>query len=153
MRQIAKSLQGLIVLAGVSSTPAFAADIIIYREVPPQNVLDTTVPPGPVNSVPASREDLVLGLVPGARLDDDAVAAVIAPSQAGRGGISPQADTVLNANDPARGDAASNLPGSGMGSFSSLGGLGERISGEVGTAIGNGLNALSNTMNTLGGGQ
>ena len=157
MRQISKSLLSkslpvLIVLAVVSSTSALAADIIIYREVPEHNVLDTTVPPGPTQSVPASREDIVLGLVPGARLNDDAVAAVVAPSQAGPGGPSLHSGTIQEASDAARGDALSNLPGSGMGSFSSLGGLGGRISDEVGSAIGNGLNALSNTMNTLSSG-
>jgi len=150
MRHIAKSLQGLIFFAAIVSTPGFAADIIILREVPEHNVFDPTYTPGPAISVPADQRELVLGLVPGAKLNDDAVDAVVAPSEKRSGLRGLPTDAAQGAFDATRGDAVSNLPNSGLGSFSSLDGLGGQISDQVGSAVSNGLSALSNFNSTPG---
>jgi hypothetical protein len=136
----------LSVLAGLVSSAGSAADIVIQREVPFHNVLEKE-PPGYATSVPASQEGLVLGAVPGAKIIGDDIFGDIVASRPSAPTEAAQRDAVQNANDPSRGNAASNLPLAGA--FSSLGGVGGQISGEVGSAVGNGLQGLSGALGTI----
>ena len=141
MREMSRSyvLPMLSVLAGLVSSAGSAADIVILREVPFHNVL-VNEPPGYATTVPTSREDLVLGAVPGAKIIGDDIFGDIVASRPSAQAQSEQLDAVQNANDPSRGNTASNLPLAGA--FSSLNGLGGQISGEVGSAVSNGLQGL-----------
>jgi hypothetical protein len=137
--KIAALLAAFSTLAMVNA-PALAADIIIWREVPTRNAIEPA-PPGPYVGVPAERSDLVLSLVPGAKpLGEDEVGAVFGSPAAGS--LQPLNETAVPLMDGSRGEAVSNLPGLGMGSFSSLGGLGGQISGQVGNAVGHALQGL-----------
>lgn len=141
MREMSRSyvLPMISVLAGLVSSAGNTADLVIQREIPLYNVLEKR-PSGFVETVPTSREDLVLGAVPGAKIVGDEVFGDIIASRPSGLAPSAQSEALQNALDPSRGNAASNLALTG--SFSSLGGLGGQISGEVGSTVGSGLQGL-----------
>lgn len=145
----------LTVLAGIIPGFASAAEIIIFRDVTPHNVLEP-LPDGYGDkvAVPTEEKDLILSLVPGPKmLSDDAFGGVLAsPPPGGANGSGLQTDVLGHPIDQAGGSQPlSNLPGGGMGSFSSisgLGGLGGQISGQVGGTINNALQGLSGGLGT-----
>jgi hypothetical protein len=147
-RILGSFLSALVILTTLGPGLAFAADIIILREIPPHNVLDAW-PPGPAVTVPADQKDLILDLVVGPKqLNDEDFGSVLASPPAG--GVNPLTtqDLVQNPIDGSRAGGLGNLPGSGMGSFSSIGG---QISGQVNSAVSNGLQGLSNSIEALTG--
>jgi hypothetical protein len=152
MREISRSylLPALSVIAGLVSSAGSAAEIVIQRDVPFHSVLEKE-PPGYATSVPAAQEGLVLSVVPGAKIIGDDVFGDIVASRPSAPTEAAQRDAVQNANDPSRGNAAANLPLAGA--FSSLGGVGGQISGEVGSAVGNGLQGLSGALSASTGGR
>lgn len=149
------SLFGALALfAAIVPSASYAADIIIFRDVPPHNALEP-LPPGygDVVAVPTEQRDLILSLVPGPKMLDDAdFGGVLAsPPPNGGSGTGLQADILGHPIDQANGSQPlSNLPGSGMGSFSSLSGLGGQISGQVGGTIHNAMQGLSGALGTAG---
>ena len=143
----------VIVLAGLASGNAFAADIIILRPVPPHSAFEP-VPPAPPLSVQVEQSDLIIGLLSAPKpLDDDEFGSVVATPPGGRVGAFAIEDDARNAIDGSRGDALSNVPGGGMGSFSSLDGLGGEISSQVNNAVTNGLQGLSSSLEAVTGAQ
>jgi len=142
---------GVIALMGVVSGAASATDLIILREVPFHNAIEKA-PEGPAVTVQTEQGELIQSLLNGPRLSDDDFGAVLAspPDGSLRGGV-PMVD--VNALDGSRGDALSNVPNSGMGSFSSLNGLGGEISGQVNNAVQSGLDGLSSALGAATGGQ
>ena len=143
---------GVIALMGVVPGAASATDLIILREVPFHNAIEPTPPNSPTVTVQTEQGELIRSLLSGPRLSDDDFGAVLAspPDGSLRGGV-PMAD--VNALDGSRGDALSNVPNSGMGSFSSLNGLGGEISGQVNNAVQSGLDGLSSALGAATGGQ
>jgi hypothetical protein len=144
----------VIILTGLASGSAFATDIIILRDVPPHNAIEPS-PVGGVVAVPVEERDLILGLLARPKqLNDDEFGAVLAspPGGPNNGGI-PLEDDTRNVIDGSRGDALSNVPGGGMGSFSSLGGIGGEISGQVNSSVANGLQGLSSSLGAVTGAQ
>jgi hypothetical protein len=146
-------LSAVIVMTALASGGAFATDLIILREVPPHNAIEKS-PLGPAVTVQVEQGELIQSLLNGPKLDDDDFGAVLASPPGGslRGGVPLAGDTV-NALDGSRGDALSNVPNSGMGSFSSLNGLGGEISGQVNNAVQSGLDGLSSALGAATGGQ
>ena len=145
----------LTVLIGMVTTPVLATDIIILREVPASNALQPALN-GPTVTVPADQKNLIMGLVPGPKLlDDGAFGAILASPPPSVDGLSTlQTDVVNQTVDGSRNEPLSNLPSSGMGSFSSIGGLGGQISGQVNGAVGGALQgALGTIMQSTGGSQ
>ena len=130
------SALGLSLCAALSPGMAFAAGIVVFREVPTQNVLDQA-PPGPALVVPVDQKDLIQKLT-----NDDEFGSVLASPPGGGTNPSTQ-ETIVNSIDGSRADALATLAGSGLGSFSSLGG---RISDQVTGGITAGLHGLSNAI-------
>jgi len=140
----------LTILAGIVPSAAYAAEIIIFRDVPTHNVLEP-LPPGygSAVAVPTEDKDLILSLVPGPKLlgEGDFGDVVASPPPNGGAGAGLHTEVLGNPIDGAgSGQPLSNLPGSGMGTFSSLGGLGGQVSGQVGGAIGNAMQGLSGAL-------
>jgi hypothetical protein len=153
-RRVSTSLlPAAIALAGLVSATASATDLIILREVPPHNAIEKS-PVGPAVTVQTEQSELIQSLLNGPKLSDDDFGAVLAspPDGALRGGV-PMAGDTVNALDGSRGDALSNVPNSGMGSFSSLNGIGGEISGQVNNAVQSGLGGLSSALGAATGGQ
>jgi len=144
-------LSAVIVLTGLASGSAFATDLIILRDVPPHSAVEPT-PLGAAVSVQVEQSDLIHQLLSGPKpLGDDEFGAVLASPPQGRiGGMTIEGDT-QNAIDGSRGDALSNVPGGGMGSFSSLNGIGGEISGQVNSAVTTGLQGLSSALGAAAG--
>ena len=144
---------GVIAFAGLVSASASATDLIILREVPPHNAIEKS-PVGPAVTVQTEQSELIQSLLNGPKLSDDDFGAVLAspPDGALPGGV-PTAGDAVNVLDGSRGDALSNVPNSGMGSFSSLNGLGGEISGQVNNAVQSGLGGLSSALGAATGGQ
>jgi len=142
----------VIVMIALASGSAFATDLIILREVPFHNAIEPTPPNSPTVTVQTEQSELIQSLLSGPKLSDDDFGSVLAspPDGSLRGGV-PLAD--VNALDGSRGDALSNVPNSGMGSFSSLNGLGGEISGQVNNAVQSGLDGLSSALGAATGGQ
>lgn len=150
MRMSSLSLFGaLTVLAGIVPSAVFAAEIIIFRDVPTHNVLEP-LPPGYGSAVAVPTEDkaLILSLVPGPKLlGDGEFGDVVASPPPSGGATGLHTDVLGNPIDGAGGSQPlSNLPGSGMGTFSSLGGLGGQVSGQVGSSIGNAMQGLGGAL-------
>jgi hypothetical protein len=145
-------LPAVIVMIALASGSAFATDLIILREVPFHNAIEPTPPNSPTVTVQTEQSELIQSLLSGPKLSDDDFGSVLAspPDGSLRGGV-PLAD--VNALDGSRGDALSNVPNSGMGSFSSLNGLGGEISGQVNNAVQSGLDGLSSALGAATGGQ
>jgi hypothetical protein len=141
----------LAILVGIVPSAANAAEIIIFRDVPTHNVLEP-LPPGYGDkvAVPTEERDLILSLVPGPKmLGDGDFGAVVAspPPNGGAGASGLQSEVLGHPIDGAGGSQPlSNLPGSGMGTFSSLGGLGGQISGQVGGSIHNAMQGLGGAL-------
>ena len=146
------SLLGAVIAMTLASGSAFATDLIILRHVPPHNAIEPTPPNSPTVTVQVEQSELIQSLLNGPKLSDDDFGSVLAspPDGSLRGGV-PMAD--VNALDGSRGDALSNVPNSGMGSFSSLNGLGGEISGQVNNAVQSGLDGLSSALGAVKGGQ
>jgi hypothetical protein len=109
--------------------------------VPTQNAIEPLNNQGPAIGVPTEDAELVQSLVPGAKLSDDQFGAVLA-SPPPDAPVNSQIEGLTQSIDGSRGDALSNLPGSGLNSFSSLGGLGGQVSGQVNDAVGHALQGL-----------
>jgi hypothetical protein len=141
----------LMILAGIVPSAVYAAEIIIFREVPTHNVLEP-LPPGYGNTVAVPTEEaaLIKSLVPGPKLltEGDFGSVVASPPPSGGAGASGLQSDVLGhpVDGTSSGQPLSNLPGSGMGTFSSLGGLGGQISGQVGGSIHNAMQGLSGAL-------
>ena len=146
------SLSLLAAVIAMTSGSAFATDLIILRHVPPHNAIEPTPPNSPTVTVQVEQGELIQSLLSGPKLSDDDFGSVLAspPDGSLRGGV-PMAD--VNALDGSRGDALSNVPNSGMGSFSSLNGLGGEISGQVNNAVKSGLDGLSSALGAATGAQ
>jgi hypothetical protein len=148
------SLLPAVILGTVlASESASATDLIILREVPPHNAIEPIPPNSPTVTVQVEQGDLIQSLLSGPRLDDDDIGAVLASPPGGtlRGGM-PAVNDAVNVLDGSR-DALSNVPNSGMGSFSSLNGLGGEISGQVNGAVQSGLQGLNSALGAVTGGQ
>ena len=140
------------VIVMVASSTALATDLIILRDVPPHNAIEKS-PVGEAVTVQVEQSELIQSLLNGPKLSDDDFGAVLASPPGGAlGGGVPTGDTV-NSLDGSRGDALSNVPNSGMGSFSSLNGIGGQISGQVNNAVQSGLGGLSSALGAATGGQ
>ena len=144
-------LPAVIGIIALATGSAFAADLIILRQVPFHNAIEPTPPNSPTITVQTEQSELIQSLLNGPKLSDDDFGSVLASPPDGSlpGGV-PLAD--VNALDGSR-DALSNVPNSGMGSFSSLNGLGGEISGQVNNAVQSGLNGLSSALGAATGGQ
>lgn len=142
----------VIVTTMLASGSAFATDLIILRQIPPHNAIEPTPPNSPTVSVQVERGDLVQSLLSGPKMSDDDYGAVVA-SPPGRGGVAMTTNDAVGTIDGTRGDALSNVPNGGMGSFSSLNGIGGEISGQVNNAVQNGLQGLSSAVGAATGGQ
>ena len=141
----------LMSLRGSFRARSYAAEIIIFREVPTHNALEP-LPPGYGNTVavPTEEADLILSLVPGPKMLTTEILVLCWPlprrvAVRGRRACRPRS-SVIRSIGPSGGQPLSNLPGSGMGSFSSLGGLGGQISGQVGGTIHNAMQGLSGAL-------
>lgn len=145
-------LPAMIVM--MASSNALATDLIILRDVPPHNAIEPIPPNTTTVTVQVEQGELIQSLLNGPKLSDDDFGAVLAspPDGALRGGV-PSADDTVNSLDGSRGDALSNVPNSGMGSFSSLNGIGGEISGQVNNAVQSGLGGLSSALGAATGGQ
>ncbi len=144
----------LALSAAIVPSASYAADIIILRDVPPHNALEP-LPPGygDVVAVPTEQRDLILSLVPGPKMlgDGDFGAVLASPPPNGGSGTGFQSDILGHPIDQANGSQPlSNLPGGGMGSFSSLSGLGGQVSGQVGGTIHNAMQGLSGALGNAG---
>jgi hypothetical protein len=146
-------LPAVILVTALASGSASATDLIILREVPPHNAIEPTPPNSPTITVQVEQSELIQSLLNGPKLDDDDIGAVLASPPGGtlRGGV-PTVNDAVNTLDGSR-DALSNVPNSGMGSFSSLNGLGGEISGQVNGAVQNGLQGLNSALGAVTGGQ
>jgi hypothetical protein len=127
-----------------------AADIVIVRELPTHNVLEQPLPENatiPI-AIPTEETDLLLSLVPGPRLlsDGEFGAVVASPPPSGSTPFGAQTDLLSPNVEGARGDGLAAIPGSGMGSFSSLSGMGGQISGQVNGAIGSAMQGLNSAL-------
>ena len=145
-------LPAVIVIIALASGSAFATDLIILRQVPFHNAIEPIPPNSPTITVQTEQSELIQSLLSGPKLSDDDFGSVLAspPDGSLRGGV-PMAD--VNALDGSRNDALSNVPNSGMGSFSSLNGIGGEISGQVNNAVQSGLDGLSSALGAATGGQ
>jgi len=146
----------LTILVGIVPGAAYAAEIIIFRDVTPHNVLEP-LPPGYGEkvAVPTEERDLILSLVPGPKMlgDADFGCVLASPPPSGGSPSGLQTDVLGHSIDQGNGSQPlSNLPGGGMGSFSSLNGLGGQISGQVGGTINNALQGLSGALGIPGAG-
>jgi hypothetical protein len=144
----------LTVVAGMYSGAAFAAEVIILRELPPHNVLEQPVPANGtgVVAVPTEQKDLVLSLVPNSKLLNDgefgSVLASPPPNSAGQG-----SGTYLFGPMFSEGTRGlSDLPNSGLGSFASGSGLGG-IGGQINDAVGQATQGIGAAINSGLGGQ
>lgn len=136
----------------VASGSAFATDLIILRDVPYHNAIEKA-PVGNAVTVQVEQSELIQSLLNGNKLDDKDFGAVLASPPGGTlGGSLPTGDAV-NVLDGSRGDALSNVPNGGMGSFSSLNGIGGEISGQVNNAVQSGLQGLSSSLGAATSGQ
>jgi hypothetical protein len=146
-------LPAVILVTAFASGSASATDLIILRDVPPHNAIEPTPPNSPTITVQVEQGELIQSLLSGPRLNDDDIGAVLASPPGGtlRGGV-PAVNDAVNQLDGSR-DALSNVPNSGMGSFSSLNGLGGDISGQVNGAVQNGLQGMSSALGAVTGGQ
>jgi hypothetical protein len=154
-RLVTSSLfSAVIILTGLASGNVFATDLIILRDVPSHSAVEPIPPGGGVVSVQVEESDLIVGLLSGPKpLNDDDFGAVVASPPGGQTGGIPTENDTRNVIDGSRGDALSNVPGNGMGSFSSLGGIGAEISGQVNSAVTNGLQGLSSSLGAATGAQ
>lgn len=144
----------VIALAGLVSATASATDLIILRDVPPHNAIEPIPPDTATVTVKVEQGELIQSLLSGPKLSDDDFGAVLASPPGGSlGGGLPNAGDTVNSLDGSRGDALSNVPNSGMGSFSSLNGIGGEISGQVNNAVQSGLQGLSSALGAATGGQ
>lgn len=147
-------LSAVSVMTALASGSASATDLIILRDVPPHNAIEPIPPNTSTVTVQVEQGELIQSLLSGPRLSDDDFGAVLASPPGGTiGGGAPMAGDAVNALDGSRGDALSNVPNSGMGSFSSLNGIGGEISGQVNNAVQSGLNGLSSALGAATGGQ
>jgi hypothetical protein len=147
-------LPAAIVMIVLGSGSAFATDLIILREVPPHNAIEPTPPNSPTVTVQVEQGELIQSLLSGPKLSDDDFGSVLASPPGGSlGGGVPTAGDAVNALDGSRGDALSNVPNSGMGSFSSLNGIGGEISGQVNNAVQSGLQGLNSALGAATSGQ
>ena len=96
----------------------------------------------PTVTVQVEQSELIQSLLTGHKLGDKDFGSVLA-SPPRRNASRRRADGGCERARGSRGDALSNVPNSGMGSFSSLNGLGGEISGQVNNAIRSGLQGLS----------
>ena len=146
-------LSAVLVMIACNSTNAFATDLIIYREVPPHNAIEPIPPNSPTVRVQVEQGELIRSLLSGSKLNDDDIGGVLASPPDGtlRGGV-PAVDDAVTVLDGSR-DALSSVPNSGMGSFSSLNGLGSEISGQVNGAVQSGLQGMSSALGAVTGGQ
>jgi hypothetical protein len=152
-RLSARLFSAVIAMTAFASSNASATDLIILREVPPHNAIEPIPPNSPTVTVQVEQADLIRSLLSGPKLNDDDIGAVLASPPEGtlRGGM-PTVDDAVTALDGSR-DALSNVPNSGMGSFSSLNGLGGEISGQVNGAVQSGLQGLSSALGAVTGNQ
>ena len=141
-----------LVFNPLASGRALATDLIILRQVPPHNAIEPIPPNSPTVTVQVEQGELIQSLLSGPKLNDDDYGAVVA-SPPGRGGVAATVNDAVGTIDGTRGDALSNVPNSGMGSFSSLNGLGGEISGQVNNAVQTGLQGLSSALGAATGGQ
>jgi len=143
----------VLAMTAFASTGASATDVIIYREVPPHNAIEPIPPNSPTVRVQVEQAELIKSLLSGSKLNDDDIGGVLASSPGGtlRGAV-PTVDDAVSTLDGSR-DALSNVPNSGMGSFSSLNGLGAEISGQVNGAIQSGLQGMNSALGAVSGGQ
>ena len=142
----------IAMMTALASSSAFATDLIILRDVPPHNAIEPIPPNTSTVTVQVEQAELIQSLLNGPKLSDDDFGAVLASPPGGSlGGGVPTAD--VNALDGSRGDALSNVPNSGMGSFSSLNGIGGEISGQVNNAVQSGLQGLSSALGAANSGQ
>lgn len=147
-------LPAVMVVTALASGSASATDLIILRDVPPHNAIEPIPPNTSTVTVQVEQSELIQSLLGGAKLSDDDFGSVLASPPGGTlGGGVPTAGDAVNALDGSRGDALSNVPNSGMGSFSSLNGIGGEISGQVNNAVQSGLNGLSSALGAATGGQ
>lgn len=123
---------------------AFATDLIILREVPFHNAIEKA-PQGEAVTVQVEQSELIQSLLTGAKLDDDDFGSVLASPPGGRNGGLPNGNDAVNTIDGSH-DALSNVPSGGMGSFSTLNGLGGEISGQVNNAVQSGMQGLSSAL-------
>jgi hypothetical protein len=135
----------------LTSGGASATDLIILRDVPYHNAIEKA-PPGEPVTVQVEQSELIQSLLNGSKLDDDDFSSVLASPPGGSNSGLPTGNDPVNAIDGSR-DALSNVPNSGMGSFSSLNGIGGEISGQVNNAVQNGLQGLSSSLGAVTGGQ
>ena len=153
-RVVLSLLPAVIVTTVLASGSAFATDLIILREVPPHNAIEPIPPNSPTVTVQVEQSELIQSLLNGNKLNDDDFGAVLASPPGGSlGGGLPTSGDAVNALDGSRGDALSNVPNSGMGSFSSLNGIGGEISGQVNNAVQSGLQGLSSSLGAATGAQ
>jgi hypothetical protein len=152
-RRSVELLSAVLVMSAFASTDVSATDLIIYREVPPHSAVEPIPPNSPTVTVQVEQGALIQSLLSGPKLNDDDIGAVLASPPEGtlRGGV-PAVDDAVNVLDGSR-DALSNVPNGGMGSFSSLSGLGGEISGQVNGAIQSGLQGMSSALGAATGGQ
>jgi hypothetical protein len=137
----------------VGSGGAFATDLIILRDVPYHNAIEKA-PVGNAVTVQVEQSELIQSLLNGNKLDDKDFGSVLASPPGGTlGGGLPMSGDAVNALDGSRGDALSNVPNGGMGSFSSLNGIGGEISGQVNNAVQSGLQGLSSSLGAATSGQ
>lgn len=153
-RRVSSSLlPAVILMTVVGSGGAFATDLIILRDVPYHNAIEKA-PVGNAVTVQVEQSELIQSLLNGNKLDDKDFGSVLASPPGGTlGGGVPMSSDAVNALDGSRGDALSNVPNGGMGSFSSLNGIGGEISGQVNSAVQSGLQGLSSSLGAATGGQ
>ena len=152
-RLFASLILATLLFTPLASGSALATDLIILRQVPPHNAIEPIPPNSPTVTVQVEKGDLIQSLLSGPKLDDEDYGAVVA-SPPGRGGVAATINDAMGTFDGARGgDALSNVPNNGMGSFSSLNGLGGEISGQVNNAVQSGLQGLSSALGAATGGQ
>lgn len=146
-------LPAVILMTVVGSGGAFATDLIILRDVPYHNAIEKA-PVGNAVTVQVEQSELIQSLLNGNKLDDKDFGSVLASPPGGTlGGGLPMSGDAVNALDGSRGDALSNVPNGGMGSFSSLNGIGGEISGQVNNAVQSGLQGLSSSLGAATSGQ
>ncbi len=156
LRRVSTSLLPAVTLlmAAMASGTALATDLIILRDVPPHNGIEPIPPNTSTVTVQVEQAELIRSLLGGNRLSEDDFGSVLASPPGGTlGGGVPNAGDAVNALDGSRGDPLSNVPNSGMGSFSSLNGIGGEISGQVNDAVQSGLGGLSSALGAATGGQ
>ncbi len=130
-------------MAGFVPSFASAAEIVIWREVPPHSAIEP-LPPGDKNAVDTDKRDMIVKDVPGPHLlNDDQVGAVFGSSPLN--GESPvgRGDHPLTVATPDA-DTTASLTGSGSG----ISGLGSSVSGQVVGTVDTAMRALSGAIAT-----